>query len=231
VIHNEYLGYFCAILNSPIDSRYAKLTSKYHNQPTVIMMIYIRPFTLFAVLMVTVVGGFVWFATQANGPAETLESRQRPVISRLDILHATDLVSGVKLAITQNDPNAIDEWLDKAIDLGEAANLSKEDMVELRSERAKNYVVFHAKRQLFNDAVEQAYFGLMDIEPIKAQYPEALSLFADADKLISERNRLIKQIATELANGQQVNDKILMEAQQHWRQRYAARDSHDADSE
>ena len=176
---------------------------------------------LLAALIIAVAGGFSWFVNQSDDVAETLESSQIPVISRDDILHATDLANGVKLAVAQNDSNAIDDWLDKAIDLALAAKLSKEDIDYLHSERAKKYVIFNAKRDLFSDAVEQAYYEVMDIDSIKAQYPEALSLFADADKLIADRNKLIQKIAVELANGEQVNDKILLEAQQHWKQRFA----------
>jgi len=185
---------------------------------------------LLAVLIIAVVGGFFWSINRSDELTESPDQHQLPVISRYDILHATDLVGGVKLAVAQNDADAIDDWLDKAIDLGEAANLSKEDIDYLQSPQAKKYVIFHAKRQLFSDAVEQAYYALLDIDSIKAQYPEALSLFADADKLISDRNKLIQQIATELANGEQVNDKILFEAQQHWQQRFAANTTTNASS-
>ena len=177
---------------------------------------------LLAVLIIAVVGGFFWSIDQSDERSDALESQLEPVISRYDILHATDLVRGVKLAVAQNDTDAIDDWLEKAIDLGEAANLSKEDIDYLQSQQVKKYLIFHAKRQLFSDAVEQAYYALLDIDSIKAQYPEALSLFADADKLITDRNKLIQQIAIELANGEAMNDEILFEAQQHWQQRFAA---------
>jgi hypothetical protein len=178
--------------------------------------------TLLVILFVALLGGFIWFVNPPTDIAETPDSKQLPVISRLDILHASDLVEGVKLALEQNDADAIDEWLDKAIELGLIAKLSDEDIDYLQSDRAKNYVIFHAKRRLFSDAVEQAYYALYDIESIKAQYPEALNLFADADQLIAERNKLIQEIAIELANGRQVNDQILIEAQQHWKERFAA---------
>jgi hypothetical protein len=175
---------------------------------------------LFAVFIVAVVGGFIWIVNLPNDMAET--STELPVISRLDILHASDLADGVKLAVKQNDPDTIDDWLEKAIELAQVAKLSKEDINYLQSERARKYVIFHAKRRLFSEAVEQAYYELYDIDSIKAQYPEAQDLFADADKLISDRNKLIQEIAAELANGGQVNDDILLEAQQHWKELFAA---------
>ncbi|MFT4940453.1 MAG: hypothetical protein ACI88A_003508 [Paraglaciecola sp.] len=175
---------------------------------------------LLAMFIVVFAGGLIWFVNPPNNIVETPESTQLPVISRLDILHASDLIGGVKLAVAQNDTDAVDDWLEKAIDLAIIAKLSEEDLEYLQSDRARKYVVFHAKRRLFSDAVEEAYYALYDIESIKAQYPEALNLFADADQLISDRNKLIQQIAAELANGEQVNDRILLEAQQHWKQRF-----------
>ena len=177
---------------------------------------------LLAVFIIAAVSGLIWFLNPANDNAETSASTELPVISRLDILHASDLADGVKTAIEQNDDNAIDDWLEKAIDLAKIAKLSEEDIDYLQSERARKYVIFHAKRRLFSEAVEQAYYELYDIDSIKAQYPEALNLFADADKLIADRNKLIQQIATELANGGHVNDNILLDAQQHWKERFAA---------
>ena len=186
---------------------------------------------LLAILFVALTGGVIWFINPPNNIAETPDLSQLPVISRLDILHASDLISGVKLALEQNDSKAIDDWLDKAIDLAVTAQLSKEDVDYLRSDRARKYVIFHAKRRLFSDTVERAYYALHDIETIKAQYPEALDLFADADKLIFDRNKLIQQIAAELANGGEVNDKILLEAQQNWKQRFKPTAKADDNSE
>ena len=184
-----------------------------------------------ALLITVIAGGVMWVLSQPDELVESYTSRGVPVISTLDILGATDLASGVKRAVDQNDADAIDKWLDKAIDLGLAANLPAQDLVYLRSERAKKYVIFHAKRHLFNDAVEQAYYALLDIEGIKAQYPEALDLFDDAEQLIADRNQLIQEIATELAKGEPVNDKTLLEAQQHWQQRFASATSTDSNKE
>jgi hypothetical protein len=177
---------------------------------------------LLTVFIVIALGGLIWFINPANDIVETSASTEVPVISRLDILHASDLANGVKIAVEQNDDNTIDDWLEKAIDLAVIAKLSEEDIDYLQSERARKYVIFHAKRRLFSEAVEQAYYDLYDIDSIKAQYPEALNLFADADKLIADRNKLIQEIATELARGGQVNDDILLDAKRHWKERFAA---------
>ena len=66
---------------------------------------------LLTLFIVAVVGGFVWIVNLPNNMTQTPIARELPVISRLDILHASDLAEGVKLAVEQNDEDAIDDWL------------------------------------------------------------------------------------------------------------------------
>jgi len=93
--------------------------------------------------------------------------------------------------------------------------------VKQNDDKAKNYLLFGAKRSLFNEAVEQAYYALDDIETVKNRYPEAQDLFADADKLISARDSIIRQIATELAVGEQPDEQTLNAAGKLLKQRFA----------
>ena len=138
-----------------------------------------------------------------------MQNEDLPVISRQDILDASDLLDGVKQALAQDDEDMIDEWLSKAVDVAKSAKLPKQDISYLQSDMAKDYVIFHAKRSLFNDAVEQAYYALTSIDDIKTQYPE-------------ERNNILEQIASELANGEQLTDNHRDTARQQWIQRFNA---------
>ncbi|WP_340679915.1 hypothetical protein [Paraglaciecola sp.] len=180
-----------------------------------------------ALIIVVIIGSLLWFGKLADVPvanqsvpAMSTETGNLPVISRQEILHATDLVTGVKQAVAQDDEAAINSWLNKAIELAKTAQLSQEDMTYLQSKAAFNYVVFHAKRSLFNDAFEQAYYAIEDIEPLKTQYPQAQDLFAKADQLVMDRNSIIQKIAAELANGNAVGDEYLRQAKQLWQQRF-----------
>jgi hypothetical protein len=175
-----------------------------------------------ALVVVVIIGSLLWFGKLADDSvADTAPATvNAPVISRQQILHATDLVAGVKQAVAKDDNAVIDNWLTKAIELAKTAQLPPEDIAYLQSSAAKNYVVFHAKRSLFNDAFEQAYYAIEDIEPIKVDYPEAQDLFAKADQLVMDRNSIIQQIAAELATGNAVDDEHLSQAKVLWQQRF-----------
>ena len=175
---------------------------------------------LVALVIVLLTGSLIWFAKLADSPASGSQILVEPAISRQQILHATDLVAGVKQAVANNDDAGVEAWLTKARELAKVAGLEQQDMAFLQSAAAKNYVVFHAKRSLFNDAFEQAYYAIEDIEPIKTDYPEAQDLFDKADQLVRQRNKLIEQIAQELAQGKAVNDEYLKQAQRQWQQRF-----------
>ncbi|MFQ3236827.1 MAG: hypothetical protein ACI9C4_002401 [Paraglaciecola sp.] len=165
----------------------------------------------------------IWFTNQSDEAVLSTGSTQLPVISRQDILSASDLVDGIKQAVKQNDDKAIELWLAKAADLAKTAGLPSEDINYLQSQKAKNYLLFGAKRSLFNDEIEQAYYALDDIQKVKKRYPEALDLFPEADKLISARDNIIQQIATELAAGAQSNEQIMDEARALFKERFKSR--------
>jgi hypothetical protein len=175
---------------------------------------------LLAAVLVILLGLGVWYSPLNQQTAALTSNDSVAVISRQDILQATDLVAGVKLAVKQHDEAAVKKWLEKATELAIEAGLPQEDINYLKSDMAVNYVEFHAKRSLFNDAVEQAYYALYDIEPLKIQYPEAQDLFDKTDKLIADRDQIIQQIANELAQGQNTDEQTLEAARQLWKQRF-----------
>lgn len=177
---------------------------------------------LWAAIIIVLAGLGFWYSQPSEQVTDTDVNQVVPVISRQDILEASDLVAGVKQAVRQQDDAAVKQWLEKAIALAKEAGLPQEDISYLQSDMAVNYLEFHAKRSLFNDAVEQAYYDLYDIEPLKIQYPEAQDLFAKADKLVADRDKLIKQIAAELAQGEDTDEQTLQAARQLWKQRFNA---------
>lgn len=176
-------------------------------------------------LLIFTLIGVIWFAQQSNLPRESqLEQPSSiPVITKQEILSASDFTQGIKQAVQNNNLTEVDKWFTKAIDLAEIANLSKDDLDYLRSELAQKVAVFQAKRSLFNDEVEQAYYKVEDIAPIKANYPEAQDLYAKVDGVIKQRNQLIMKIAEEIAQGQPVSDQTLEAARQQWQSRFASK--------
>ncbi|MDP5030443.1 hypothetical protein [Paraglaciecola sp.] len=177
---------------------------------------------LLAAMIIVLAGLGFWYSQSSEDTTADDVNQVLPVITRQQILQASDLVAGVKQAVKQNDKAAVKAWLVKATDLAKEAGLPEDDIHYLQSDMAINYLEFHAKRSLFNDAVEQAYYALYDIEPLKIQYPEAQDLFAKADQLIAQRDEIIEQIAAELSSEQHTKEQTLAAARQQWKARFAA---------
>ena len=180
---------------------------------------------IFAIIILIAVGATLWLSNQGRVENPVSQTQELPVISRQQILTATDLVEGVKQGLQQDDDEAIDTWMSKAASVAREADIAKEDIDYIESDAARDYVIFQAKRRQFNDAVEQAYYELQGIDAIKAAYSQAKDLYASADKLIAERDTLIEQIATEIADGNTPTNAERQAARQQWLKRYNEKQS------
>ncbi|MBU2978955.1 hypothetical protein [Alteromonas sp. C1M14] len=178
---------------------------------------------LILVLLACIVGGYFIYLAKVSSSHE--EEAIVP-FTVMDILHATDLEQGVKKGVQNNDDEVITSWLEKAQDVAEQAGLAESDVEYLHSDQAKDYVVFNAKRQLFNDEFEQRYYALQDIEALKVKYPEAKDLFAKAETLLAKRDQIINQIALTLSNGKSPDDDDIAAAKTLWQQRYQGSEQH-----
>ena len=169
------------------------------------------------VLAIIVAATFSWFAyLSVDADNRDQEAAQVPLITVMEILHASDLQAGVKQAVKNGNEEDIDAWMAQAREVGQAASLSSEDMDYLNSETAKDYVVFNAKRQLYNEAFEARYYALEDVDVLKEQYPEAKDLFARTDALIEKRDAIIQQIAVAISGSEQPDEAALEEARKQW---------------
>lgn len=167
-----------------------------------------------SIVIIAVAGWFVFLSYDAAQKAD--EAAQTPVITVMEILHASDLQAGVKQAVANNNDAAIDEWMSQAKEVAEAASLSSQDKNYLASQHAREYVIFNAKRQLFNEAFEARYYALEDIDALKAQYPEAHDLFPRADALLEKRDNIINQIAVAISGDSSPSEAAIKEAQAQW---------------
>ena len=169
------------------------------------------------VLAVVIVAVFSWFTyLSLDADQRDQSAAEVPLITVMEILHASDLQEGVKQAVKNNNAEQVDSWMEQAREVGQAAKLSSEDMDYLASETAKDYVVFNAKRQLYNEAFEARYHALEDVESLKAQYPEAKDLFPRTDALIEKRDAIIQQIAVAISGSEQPDEAALEEARKQW---------------
>ncbi|MBU3022654.1 hypothetical protein [Aestuariibacter sp. A3R04] len=170
---------------------------------------------LIIVPVLFVVGGYFIYLSDESASHESV-----PVITVMDILHASDLAEGVKVAVKQGDSDAVSGWLMKAREVAEVAGLSENDMAYLASQKARDYVIFNAKRRLFNEAFETRYLALEGIGDLKETYPEAVDLFPKAEALLAKRDTIISQIALTLSNGQTPGSSDIAAAKLLWQQRY-----------
>ncbi len=169
------------------------------------------------VLAIIVAATLSWFAyLSLDADKRDQDAAQVPLITVMEILHASDLQEGVKQAVKDGNIEVVDSWMVQAREVGQAANLSSEDMDYLNSETAKDYVVFNAKRQLYNEAFEARYYALEEVETLKEQYPEAKDLFARTDALIEKRDAIIQQIAVAISGSEQPDEAALKEAREQW---------------
>ena len=169
------------------------------------------------VLAVVIVAVFSWFTyLSLDADKRDQNAAEVPLITVMEILHASDLQEGVKQAVKDENLEVVDSWMAQAREVGQAANLSSEDMDYLNSETAKDYVIFNAKRQLYNEAFEARYYALEEVETLKEQYPEAKDLFARTDALIEKRDAIIKQIAVAISGSEQPGEAALKEAREQW---------------
>lgn len=158
-------------------------------------------------------------------PAVTAANEQQAEITFMDILNTEDLRAGVLQAVRDNDDVALQNWQDKAVEVGLAAELPDEDMVFLAGKRGRDFLVFRAKRTLFYEQFEHYYLTLKDIGPLKKAYPEAQSLFAEADQLVMERDIAIDNIARELAGSDGDYRAYVAAARKQWQEKTSSLDS------
>ena len=169
------------------------------------------------VLAIIVAATFSWVAyLSLDADKRDQDAAQVPLITVMEILHASDLQEGVKQAVKDGNIEVVDSWMIQAREVGLAANLSSEDMDYLNSETAKDYVIFNAKRQLYNEAFEARYYALEEVETLKEQYPEGKDLFALTDALIEKRDAIIQQIAVAISGSEQPDVAALEEARKQW---------------
>ncbi len=166
------------------------------------------------ILAIAVVGWFGWLSKDAATDEGV------PVITVMDILHASDLQEGVKQGVLDEDPDKIEYWLEKAREVAHEAHLPQSDLDYLNSRQAKEYVKFNAKRALFNDEFEQRFYALEGIEELKPKYPEAKDLFPNAERLLEKRDQIVLNIATTLSDGAKPSEAEIKKAKSMWMERY-----------
>lgn len=162
------------------------------------------------------IGGRLLFLANSDSEAP----RPEPMLSVIEILNASDLNAGITLAVETDNQDAIDDWIEQVVALAEQAHLSDEDIEYLESPQARDYLIFKAKRSLFNRDFEYRYVNLLGIDDLVSRYPEAHEQIQRAYQLIEKRDQIIQLIAQELAAGGEVKQVHIDAAKDNWVKRY-----------
>ena len=86
------------------------------------------------VLAIIIAATFSWFAyLSVDADKRDQDAAQVPLITVMEILHASDLQAGVKQAVKEENDEAVNSWMVQAREVGLAASLSSEDMDYLNS--------------------------------------------------------------------------------------------------
>lgn len=168
-------------------------------------------YILIAVLLTALLYVLVVWLTQPEQPKAHAPFSDVTMTQLLSVPEVTDKAFR---SVVENNPKMLLDIQAELIATAEQLGFSDSQLLFLSSEQLLDYLIYHAKRELFNLAVQDAFINLERIDDIKTQYPEARDLFVEADRLIYERNQLIEQIAISVAN----QDGLSIPTEAHYQQ-------------
>lgn len=165
--------------------------------------------------------GFGIFLGIENWPLADKYEPAYAALSHFDLLDASDVMTVAKHSIIDDDTERLHSKLDEVISVAKAMPLKPQSIDFLQSPQAKDYIVFQAKRAIFDDLLEAYFKNLQDIEALKRRFPEAQDKFAQADRMISQRDALLKQISEELEQAGMDAETSTKRATQLWKDRFS----------
>lgn len=142
-------------------------------------------------------------------------------LSHFDLLDASDVINTAKQSVINKDMSALDTKMKEVVNVAKEMPLKPESIDFLKSEQAKNYVVFQANRSIFDDLFEQYFKQLKDIDVLKKRYPEAKDKFVYADQIIAQRDAMLKQITTTLVNSGIDAETSKKRAAEMWKEKFS----------
>lgn len=165
-----------------------------------------------------VVAGVVWHFQQP--PPE-----QPFGISKYELLEASDVADVALEAIRDGQTSKLNVVQQRVVDVAKEMGMTTADVDFLNSEQAIDYLVFNAKRALFDQELERAFANLNSIEDIKQRYPEAQDRFSHADAIIAKRDQLFTLIVQSLVQQGIAENVAKQQAKQLWIERFKTSDA------
>ncbi len=168
--------------------------------------------------------GFVGFLGLKYWPLIDKHEPEYAALSHFDLLNASDVIKVAKQSIKDNDLEKLNSKLDEVISVAKAMPLNPQSIDFLQSPQAHDYVVFQAKRAVFDDLLEIHFKNLKDIEALKRRFPEAKDKFAQADRMMSQRDTMLEQIREALEETGMDAEMSTKRAAQLWKDRFSNKD-------
>ncbi|MDM7861107.1 hypothetical protein QTP81_10910 [Alteromonas sp. ASW11-36] len=152
---------------------------------------------------------FLWFTQQEN-----VSNFDTPQLTIEQLLTASDVEQGIVRAFKNNDMDALERWQERILAAARQVGYEDPQLVFLDGQRGLDYLQFQAKRRMFLQAVEQAYYLGEAFEPLAGRYPEAADLFPKTQQLFANRNATLEAMTEALLEAnRESNEEPLSYAQ------------------
>ena len=130
-----------------------------------------------------------------------------PQLTIEQLLSASDVQQGILDAVAERDEGALEEWQVRIISAAEQIGYQSQQLAFLEGKRGRDYLRFRAKRAIFQQQVEEAYYNGEAFEPIAGRFPEAADLFDKTQQLFAARNATLEAIAEALVAASRDNQE------------------------
>ena len=142
-------------------------------------------------------------------------------LSHFDLLNAVDVQRTAKQSVLTENPELINQQIEEIVRVAKAMPLHPDSIRFLRGPKATDYLLFQAKRALFDDELEQRFKSLSDIDDLKQKYPEAKDKFERADSMINERDSMLLEIENTLVEQGIERASAHAKAVQLWKEKFS----------
>lgn len=146
-----------------------------------------------------------WYQLQQSEDSETspVNGQSHSLITLTQLLSVEEVRLQAMTAYRYDTASELIPLQVRLLDTARELNMSQRDIDFINSPRLFDFLFYQAAREWFEIEMTEAYQLLQPLMPIKAKYPEAQDLFAQADVLFKNRDDIIAKIANELAQAKQ----------------------------
>jgi len=132
-------------------------------------------------------------------PTQSEPRYQEALITMQQLLGTADFRQGIKSAVAKNDIEAIQRWQSDLLAVAKEARMSASDIKTLSGSNGITFLQFHGKRLNYNDEFFNRLLAFEDLQPLFDRFPHFDELHDISKKMQIQRDDLISQRITQLA--------------------------------